>query len=91
MAKGLKVKQIVWNFVQQLNTQHICHPLTQNTIKAFKSRAQATFSMLEKPPPLVYKIWVREIFFIILHYKFPIAVLRNWEQFQISSVFLYTL
>jgi hypothetical protein len=27
------------------------HPLTQNTIKAFKSRAQAIFSLLEKTPP----------------------------------------
>jgi hypothetical protein len=27
------------------------HPLTQNTIKAFKSRAQAVFSFLKKPPP----------------------------------------
>jgi hypothetical protein len=35
IVKGLKLKQIVWNFVQQLNTQHIFHPLTQNTI--FKS------------------------------------------------------
>jgi hypothetical protein len=47
IVKGLKLKQIVWNFVQQLNTQHIFHPLTQNTIKAFKSRAQAIFSLLE--------------------------------------------
>jgi hypothetical protein len=23
------------------------------------------------PPPLVHKIWVREFFFIILHYKYP--------------------
>jgi hypothetical protein len=31
------------------------HPLTQNTIKAFKFRAQAIFSVLEKnPPPPVY-------------------------------------
>jgi hypothetical protein len=57
--KGLKLKQIVWTFVQQLNTQHIFHPLTQNTIKTFKSRAQAITL-------LVYKIWVREFFFIIL-------------------------
>jgi hypothetical protein len=42
--------------VQQLNTQHIFHPLTQNTIEAFKSRAQAIFSLLEKKHPLVYKI-----------------------------------
>jgi hypothetical protein len=27
------------------------HPLTQNTIKAFKFRAQAIFSVLEKNPP----------------------------------------
>jgi hypothetical protein len=37
--------------VQQLNTQHIFHPLTQNTIKAFKSRTQAVFSLLEPPTP----------------------------------------
>jgi hypothetical protein len=37
--------------VQQLNTQHIFHPLTQNTIKGFKSRAQAIFSLLEKKHP----------------------------------------
>jgi hypothetical protein len=48
IVKGLKLKQIFWNFVQQLNTQHIFDPLTQNTIKAFKSRAQAIFSLLEK-------------------------------------------
>jgi hypothetical protein len=33
--------------VQQLNTQHIFHPLTQNTIIAFKSCAQAIFSLSE--------------------------------------------
>jgi hypothetical protein len=27
------------------------HPLTQNMIKAFKFRAQAIFSLLEKTPP----------------------------------------
>jgi hypothetical protein len=32
------------------------HPLTQNTIKAFKFRAQAIFSLLEKTHPLVHKI-----------------------------------
>jgi hypothetical protein len=42
--------------VQQLNTQHTFHPLSQNTIKAFKSRAQAIFSLLEKTPALLYKI-----------------------------------
>jgi hypothetical protein len=54
IVEGLKLKKIVWNFVQQLNTQHIFHQLTQNTIKAFKSRAQAIFSSLEKirPPGL---------------------------------------
>jgi hypothetical protein len=41
-------------------------------IKAFKLRAQAIFSLLEKkPPPPVHKIWDREMFFIILHYKYP--------------------
>jgi hypothetical protein len=65
------MNQIVWNFVQRLNTQHIFHPLTQNTILAFKSRAQAIFTLSENTPPLVYKICVREIYFIILHYKYP--------------------
>jgi hypothetical protein len=41
----------------KLKSQQISHPLTQNTIKAFKFRAQAIFSLLEKtPPPLVHKI-----------------------------------
>jgi hypothetical protein len=48
IVKGLELKHIFWNFVQQLNTQHSFHPLTQNTIKDFKSRAQAIFSLLEK-------------------------------------------
>jgi hypothetical protein len=48
IVKWLQLKQIVWKFVQQLNTQHIFHPLTQNTIKAFKSRAQAISSLFEK-------------------------------------------
>jgi hypothetical protein len=39
-------------------------------IKAFKLRAQAIFSLLEKTHTLAGKIWVREIFFIILHYKY---------------------
>jgi hypothetical protein len=49
------------------------HLSTQNMIKAFKFRAQAIFSLLEKtppPPPLLYKIWVWE-FFIILQYQYP--------------------
>jgi hypothetical protein len=48
MVKGRKLKQIVWNFVQYLNTQQNFHLLTQNMIKAFKFRAQAIFSLLEK-------------------------------------------
>jgi hypothetical protein len=40
-------------------------------MKAFEFRGQAIFSLLEKTHPLVYKIWVREIFFIVLHYKYP--------------------
>jgi hypothetical protein len=48
IVDGLTLKKIVWHFVQQLNTQHIFHPLTQNTIIAFKSRAQAIFSLSEK-------------------------------------------
>ncbi len=47
------------------------HSLTQNTIRAFKFRAQASFSLLERRYPLVYKIRVREIVFNILHYKYP--------------------
>jgi hypothetical protein len=40
-------------------------------IKAFKFRAQVIFSLLEKTPPLVHKIRVRENFFIIWHlYKY---------------------
>ena len=44
------------------------HPLTQNTIKAFKFRAQAIFSLLEKTPQPPRS---HEIFFIILPYKYP--------------------
>jgi hypothetical protein len=51
IVKGLKLKEIVWNFVQQLKIQQLSYPLTQNTIKAFKFRAQAIFSLLEKHPP----------------------------------------
>jgi hypothetical protein len=40
-------------------------------IKAFKFCAQAIFSLLENTHPLVHKIWVEEIFSIILHYKYP--------------------
>jgi hypothetical protein len=40
-------------------------------MKAFKFRAQAIFILLEKTHPLVHKIRVREMFFIILHYKYP--------------------
>jgi hypothetical protein len=40
-------------------------------IKVFKFRAQAIFSLLEKTPALVHKIWFWEIFFIILRYKYP--------------------
>jgi hypothetical protein len=42
------------------------HPLAQNTIKAFKSRAQAIFSLLETPPPGLQNFSSRN-FFIILH------------------------
>ena len=71
IVKGLKLKQIFWNFVQQLNTQHIFHPLTQNTIKAFKFRAQAIFSLLEKTHPPGSQNLSSRNFFIILHYKYP--------------------
>ena len=44
------------------------HPLAQNTIKAFKSRAQAIFSLLEKtPPPPGLQNFSSRNFFIILH------------------------
>jgi hypothetical protein len=46
------------------------HPLTQNTIKAFKFRTQAIFNLLEKkhsPPPL-FTQFEFEYFFIILNY-----------------------
>jgi hypothetical protein len=67
IVKGLKLKQVVWNFVRQLNTQHIVSPLIQNTIKAFKSRAQAIFSLLEKhsPPPGLQNLSSR----IFFHYS----------------------
>jgi hypothetical protein len=77
--------------VQKLNTQHIFHPL----IIAFKSRAQAIFSLSEKTRihPLVYKICVREIFYSLFYI---ISTQRshiyqklntNREKFQICSVF----
>ena len=74
IVKGLKLKQIFWNFLQQLNTQHTFHPLTPNTIKAFKSCAQKPFLVCRKkhpPPPPCSQNWVWEMFFIILHYKYP--------------------
>ena len=43
-------------FFTVIKTQQIFHPITQNTIKAFKFRAQASFSMLEKKHLLVYTI-----------------------------------
>ena len=72
--KGLKLKQIVWNFVQGLKTQQIFHLLTQNMIKAFKFRAQAIFILLKKtplPPACFTKFEFEKFFFIILHYKYP--------------------
>jgi hypothetical protein len=64
------------------------HPLTQNTIKAFKFRAEAIFSLLEKKHPLGSHNLSSSIFF---HYStlwvlkesiynknlIPRAVLRN--------------
>ena len=53
--------------MQQLNTQHIVHPLTQNTIKSFKSRAQVIFNLLENthpPPPR----WFTKFEFLSLFY-----------------------
>jgi hypothetical protein len=41
-------------------------------IKAFKFRAKAIFSLLEKtPPPWLTKFEFDKFFFIILHYKYP--------------------
>ena len=46
-----------------VNTQHIFHPLTENTIIAFKSRAQAIFILLEKtPPPGLQNLYSRNFF-----------------------------
>ena len=53
--------------MQQLNTQHIVHPLTQNTIKSFKSRAQVIFNLLEKAPPLPPR-WFTKFEFFSLFY-----------------------
>jgi hypothetical protein len=53
--------------VQQLNTQHIFHQLTQNTIKAFKSRAQAIFSLSEKTHPPWFTKFVFEKFFSLFY------------------------
>jgi hypothetical protein len=59
----------------------------------------------KRPTPWFTKFEFEKFFFIILHYNYPaisiqflmyiknwilIAVLRNWEQFQICSVFFYT-
>jgi hypothetical protein len=79
MVKGFKLKQIVWNFVQQLNTQHIFHPLTQNTILLNLVR-KPFLVFCNRHPPLVYKIWVRSYIYIyIIKNWMLIAVLRNWE------------
>jgi hypothetical protein len=68
----VKLKQIVWNFVQQLNTQHIFHPLTKNAITASKSRAQAVFNLLEKTHTYPwFTNFEFENFSIIPHYKYP--------------------
>jgi hypothetical protein len=72
-------------------------------INAFKFRAQAIFSLLEKTTPPGSQNLCSIIFFIILVSKVPkelkeaiyiknwilIAVLRNGEQFQICSVFIH--
>jgi hypothetical protein len=72
IVKGLKLKVCKLSEILYSNfkkTQQIFHTLAQNTIKAFKIRAQAIFSLLEKTHPLVHKVWGREIFFIILSYN----------------------
>ena len=53
--------------MQQLNTQHIFHPLTQNTIIAFKSRAQAIFSLSEKTHPRWFTKFVFAKFFSLFY------------------------
>jgi hypothetical protein len=63
---AFELKQIIWNFVQWLKTQQTFHPLTQNTIKAFKFRAQAIFSLLEKTTPPRFTKFEFEKFF---HYS----------------------
>jgi hypothetical protein len=40
----------------------------------------------KKHTPLVYKIWVREIFFIILHYKYP-KKLYIYQKLNTNSCF----
>ena len=71
IVKELKVKQIVHNFVQQLNTLNIFRPLTQNMIEVFKSRAQTIFSLLEKtsPPPAWFTKFENENFFSLFYIR----------------------
>jgi hypothetical protein len=70
--------------VQQLNTQHIIRPLPQNTIKAFKSRAQAIFSFLGKrrpPPPWFTKFEFEKFvsFYIISTLPRPQALIKKFH------------
>jgi hypothetical protein len=64
-----KLKQIAWNFAQQL-IKHPTHfpSINSKYVKLLNLVPQAIFSLLEDTP-LIYKIWVQEIAFIILHYK----------------------
>jgi hypothetical protein len=55
------------------------HPLTQNTIKAFKSRAQAVFSFLEKTPP------PPPSWFTNLHYKYSRKII--YQKLDTNSCF----
>jgi hypothetical protein len=69
--------------VQQLNTQHIFHPLTQNSIITFKSRAQAIFSLSEKTPPPWFTKFVFEKFFSL----FYIISIRIYQKMDTNSCF----
>jgi hypothetical protein len=74
--------------VQYLNTQHIFHPLTQNTIIAFKSRAQAIFSLSEKttpPPPWFTKFVFAKFFWLF----YIISTQRNhiYQKLDTNSCF----
>ena len=39
----------------------------------------------KKDTPLIYKIWVWEIFFIILHYKYPQGSYKTWMSLNLKT------